>query len=265
MSRRSTESEAGGGFLRKLAWTVLLALVFSAGLITGQRMIRSETKAPLVSVTSEKEANEGREADASESDDEAKQQPLFSFYERLSAGSDSADESHSAEPPNGDDSPEQPSADREASASDSTSEQGEQEANEETETGQRAQAPDTPESSEKPTPETTDDSPARQADEAADRDGKDGADDDEAADRDAPGAAKYTLQVSAYSSLDRARSRVRKLSSKGLDAHVVSAEVPDKGTYYRVHIGKFESMKTAEKFQAELRRKRAVDTFLTPL
>lgn len=232
MSRKSSRRDGGNGFLRKLAWTVLLALVFSAGLITGQRMIRSETRAPLVSVTSQ---SERPSADAESSGDEAddsneKQEPLFSFYDRLSEGGDSRE----------------PESDRDQQPSGTGDE---------------------------PTDEGSSDSDKRAADTPSDDSGGQPADDSSGqtpdnSPSDAPdseNAAKYTLQVSAYSSRDRARGRIRKLAGKGLDAHVVSAEVPEKGTYYRVRIGKFGTMEKAEKFQVELDRKRGVDTVVTPL
>lgn len=78
-------------------------------------------------------------------------------------------------------------------------------------------------------------------------------------------AAKYTLQVSAFPKRDRARSRMRRLEKMGLDPYLVAAELPEKGTYYRVRIGKFTSMTEARTFKRELKRKRGVDTILTPL
>lgn len=234
MSRKSSRRDGGNGFLRKLAWTVLLALVFSAGLITGQRMIRSETRAPLVSVTSRSETPA---ADADSSGDEAddsneKKELLFSFYDRLSEGGDSRE----------------PASDREQQPSgpgDEQTAEGSSDSNK--------RAADSP----------SDDSGGQPADESSEQTPDDSP--SEAPDSEKSAAAKYTLQVSAYSSRDRARSRIRKLAGKGLDAHVVTAEVPEKGTYYRVRIGKFSTMEQAEKFQTELGRKRGVDTFVTPL
>jgi cell division septation protein DedD len=236
MSRKSARRDGDNGFLRKLAWTVLLALVFSAGLITGQRMIRSETRAPLVSVSAKKEAPGADSESSGEEADEStdKKEPLFSFYDRLSEGVDSR------EPESGE--KQAPSEAADESANESASE-ADQQADDEDE------AP-------------SGDSDDRKADDSSEQ--TPGAESSGASDSE-QAAAKYTLQVSAYSSMDRARARIGKLADKGLDAHVVSAEVPDKGTYYRVRIGKFATMEKAEKFQAEIERKRGVDTFVTPL
>jgi len=78
-------------------------------------------------------------------------------------------------------------------------------------------------------------------------------------------AARYTLQVSAHPDRDRARDRLRRLRKMGLDPYLVSAELPEKGTYYRVRIGKFRSMKSARTFKRELERKRGVESAVTPL
>ena len=87
MTRRNADGKKKGSFLRKLAWTVVLALVFSAGLIAGQRLMRRDRVEPLVSVT------HGPAPTASTDDSEAAaatrqaSSSFFSFYERLSEGS----------------------------------------------------------------------------------------------------------------------------------------------------------------------------------
>ena len=188
-----------------LGWTLVLALVFSAGLITGQRMLRDESTAPLVSVSagpsSEAKGAEGS-SDGEESDQE---EPVFSFYDRLSKGIDPIE-------PNG-------SGDSAAS-------------------------------------------PGESAEPASDD--QEMAGDSEAKEEKKP-AQRYTLQVSAHSRLERARSRMKKLREMGLEPHVVSAQIPNKGEYYRVQIGKFGSMKGAETFKEELERKRGIKTFVSPL
>jgi len=95
MSRKSRRSSASDGFARKLTWTVLFGLIFGAGLVTGQRLLRTGSPPPLVAVDSESEsAEEEREARETEpSDDEESQAedggPTLSFYERLSEGVES--------------------------------------------------------------------------------------------------------------------------------------------------------------------------------
>jgi len=74
---------------RLIAWTTVLALVFSAGLITGQRLIERQGTPPLVSVSSaapamaSPDASGDAEQDA-EAPDAEKDPVAFSFYNRLS-------------------------------------------------------------------------------------------------------------------------------------------------------------------------------------
>jgi septal ring-binding cell division protein DamX len=182
-----------------LGWTLVLALVFSAGLITGQRMLREESTAPLVSVsagpTPDTEAAE-QTAGGEQSDE---QEPVFSFYDRLSKGID----------------PIKPKSARQE------------------ESGEPA--------SDGPTPP------------------------DEAKKEETEQAQRYTLQVSAHSRLERARARMKSLKKMGLEPHVVSAQIPNKGEYFRVQVGKFGTMKAAKTFKDELERKRGIKTFVSPL
>jgi len=246
MSSRNSES----GFMHKLAWTVVLALVFSAGLITGQRLLHSDSQPPLVSVSSK--AAEPPPSSKS-TDDSETSRPLFSFYDQLSQGIDSTQKDEAEQTPGDGDAPaaagESPEPDSDGEPAESSS----PEAAEEQSSDNQAEEPD----------DGAESSPGT-GDGAAETSG-DADPAETAADEEDPGATKYTLQVSAHPSLDRARSRVESLTKKGLDAHVVSAKVPDKGTYYRVRIGEFRSMEAAQKFQEELTRKRAVETFVTPL
>ena len=73
-----------------LVWTVLLALVFSVGLIAGQRMIRRDRVKPLVSVTHQKADEATKQPTTS---DASVSERFFSFYDRLAEGSDGTDSS----------------------------------------------------------------------------------------------------------------------------------------------------------------------------
>src|SRR5690554_4646443 len=50
MSRKHSNNPPSSPFKRLLGWTLLLALVFSAGLITGERILRNRTVEALVAV-----------------------------------------------------------------------------------------------------------------------------------------------------------------------------------------------------------------------
>ena len=80
MSQKKKSAE--GTFSRYLKWTVLLALVFSAGLIAGHRLLKSDSAPPLVSLSSTRSVPlEVRRADAPV--EELKTE--FSFYKSLTS------------------------------------------------------------------------------------------------------------------------------------------------------------------------------------
>jgi cell division septation protein DedD len=58
----------------------------------------------------------------------------------------------------------------------------------------------------------------------------------------------YTVQVSSFRTKSVAISQAAKFKKKGYDAYVEKAAVPGKGTWYRVKIKSFKSMREAENF-----------------
>jgi DedD protein len=90
MSRRKRSKNKDSGLARMVAWTTVLALVFSAGLITGQRMLNRQSLPPLVSFSSAQAAQaapagEGAAPDKAEAGVKpaGKKDVTFSFYEKL--------------------------------------------------------------------------------------------------------------------------------------------------------------------------------------
>ena len=80
MSQKKKSAE--GTFSRYLKWTVLLALVFSAGLIAGHRLLKSDSAPPLVSLSTTRSVPlEVKRADAPV--EELKTE--FSFYKSLTS------------------------------------------------------------------------------------------------------------------------------------------------------------------------------------
>ncbi|MBA2663489.1 MAG: SPOR domain-containing protein [Bradymonadaceae bacterium] len=77
--------------------------------------------------------------------------------------------------------------------------------------------------------------------------------------------ARYTLQVGAYPNFERARTEMDRLKKIGMEPHVIAAEVPGQGKFYRVRVGKFHSMDDARTFQADAKGRNGLDTFVTPL
>lgn len=229
MGRRGTHRDESGGFLEKLGWTILFGIVFGAGLITGQRLIDDQSTKPLAAIGQAE--GETPEAPESETDSEnSEDEPVFSFYDRLANGS--------SEPsPRRDRSDEEPAA-----RNDSDGDKPEQSEDQESDT---------------PDEEPGSDRAARPADGPS----------EEPSGEDSPrqgASAEYTLQVSAHSSLESARSKMDRLKELGLDPHLVSAEIPEKGTYYRIRLGTFPSTEAARRFKRELEQKRGITAFVSP-
>ncbi len=66
---------------------------------------------------------------------------------------------------------------------------------------------------------------------------------------------KYTVQVASYREKRDARELADRLMRKGYQAFVAEAEVPGKGTWYRVRVGRFGTRKEAASFGENLKRK----------
>jgi cell division septation protein DedD len=71
-----------------------------------------------------------------------------------------------------------------------------------------------------------------------------------------------TIQVASYKTAGEAQQVVTRLKGAGVDARVVKAEVPGKGTWYRVQAGRFTTEADASKYAGELRAKGAVRDFI---
>ena len=197
-TRRRRASRRPRTVSRSLAWVFTLAIVFSIGLIAGQRLLDSESAPPLISTSSTARAkapdqrSQGGEVALHA---RSREDVSFSFYERL--GHVSA--------------------------------------------GQRAS---------KKAPPTLSDA-------------LDGALDLQRAEA-LP--ARYTLQLGAHPSMDKAQRHVAQLAKQGIEAHVIAnAEPPKKSKIYRVRVGKFHSMDEARQFQGALKSQRELDTFVMPL
>lgn len=72
----------------------------------------------------------------------------------------------------------------------------------------------------------------------------------------------YTVQVGSYNNAAQAQERVGQLVASGVEARVVRAEIPRRGTWYRVQAGRFASHEEAARFGAQLKGKGATDDFI---
>lgn len=67
-------------------------------------------------------------------------------------------------------------------------------------------------------------------------------------DQVSPGNGGFTVQVSSWKSRPIAFQQVAKFKAKGYDAYIEKADIPGKGTWYRVKVRNFKSQKEAEDF-----------------
>ena len=73
---------------------------------------------------------------------------------------------------------------------------------------------------------------------------------------------RFTLQVASMKDYQKALFLSEKLVKKGFPSYVISAEIPQKGTYYRIRVGHYVTRKAAEKVSEQLRRQGEVDVIL---
>ena len=79
----------------------------------------------------------------------------------------------------------------------------------------------------------------------------------------AKSSSLYAIQLGSFKSFDAANTLCDKYISKGYKAYIVSAEIPGKGTMYRVRIGRFMEINDAQEFISEFEKKEKVSAFIT--
>ncbi len=79
--------------------------------------------------------------------------------------------------------------------------------------------------------------------------------------KQAPPKKFYTLQVASFRSPKEAQKYARFLSSRGYEALVRKVNLPKKGLWYRVYVGRFKSLAEAKAFGQELARKEKIKNF----
>ncbi len=81
---------------------------------------------------------------------------------------------------------------------------------------------------------------------------------------DNPQDGSFTIQVGSYNQITQADERAARLKAAGLDARVVQAVIPKRGTWYRVQTGRFFTRDEATRYITQLRSKGlAQDGFIT--
>ena len=66
---------------------------------------------------------------------------------------------------------------------------------------------------------------------------------------------RYTLQVASMKDHQKALYLSERLTRKGFPSYIIPAEIPEKGTYYRVRIGHYVTKKAAEESLRQLKQK----------
>jgi DedD protein len=77
----------------------------------------------------------------------------------------------------------------------------------------------------------------------------------------APGGA-FTLQISAFQNRPEAERFAAKLRDRGYAPYIVTAEVPNKGTWYRVRMGSFPSKDAASRYLSDFKRETQLQAFV---
>jgi len=80
-----------------------------------------------------------------------------------------------------------------------------------------------------------------------------------------PNNGNFTIQVGSYKDQGEANDRVNRLKSSGIEARVVRAEIPGKGTWNRVQIGRCATRVECESFGDQLRTKGVQDFIVTSI
>jgi DedD protein len=77
------------------------------------------------------------------------------------------------------------------------------------------------------------------------------------------GAAGFTLQIKSTQSEEDANRFVHRLSAQGYHPFVVAADLPGKGRWYRVRLGRFDSHDAADQYLKDFKRETRLDAFVT--
>ncbi|WP_373049053.1 SPOR domain-containing protein [Vulgatibacter sp.] len=75
-------------------------------------------------------------------------------------------------------------------------------------------------------------------------------------------AGGFTVQVGAMPNRSEADALVTRLRGQGLSPYVVAADIPGKGTFYRVRLGRFASRDEAKRYLADVQRETQLSGFV---
>jgi cell division septation protein DedD len=72
----------------------------------------------------------------------------------------------------------------------------------------------------------------------------------------------FTLQLGASNNRDDAERQAARLREKGYAPYIVTAEVPGKGTWYRVRMGSFPTKDAATRYLQDFKRETQAEAFV---
>jgi len=78
-------------------------------------------------------------------------------------------------------------------------------------------------------------------------------------------SGRYTVRVGSFREQGRAERLAADLKKRGLEAFVWTSEVPQKGRWHRVGVGRFENRQQAQLFARGLKEKTRLETVVTSL
>jgi len=78
-------------------------------------------------------------------------------------------------------------------------------------------------------------------------------------------AVAYTLNVGSFKARKNAEALREDLEQKGIQATVTEVSLPDKGTWYRVSVGRFSTPEAARRLGRELEKKWQIQSFVAQL
>lgn len=75
-------------------------------------------------------------------------------------------------------------------------------------------------------------------------------------------AAQYSVQIGSYPNVDEAHALVDQWKAKGYPVFLTSAEIPNRGRWYRVRLGGFETKEEAQTYLAKLKNLENIEAFI---
>ncbi len=74
--------------------------------------------------------------------------------------------------------------------------------------------------------------------------------------------ARYSVQVGSYPNMKEATRVIEKWKGKGYPAYMMIADIPDRGRWYRVRLGGFETRNDASRYMKELKSRESVEALV---